>query len=74
MPLYHLSCTYMEMVYVYAAVTILFGVLLALIANLVVRWLKTKADQTDTQWDDMIIAVIGKPLQVAIVAVSSISR
>jgi uncharacterized membrane protein YeaQ/YmgE (transglycosylase-associated protein family) len=64
----------MEMVYVYAAVTILFGVLLALIANLVVRWLKTKADQTDTQWDDMIIAVIGKPLQVAIVAVSSISR
>jgi small-conductance mechanosensitive channel len=60
----------MEMGYVYAAVTILFGVLLSLIANLVVRWLKTKADQTDTRWDDIIIAAIGKPLQVAIIAIS----
>jgi MscS family membrane protein len=61
---------YMEMGYIYAAVTILFGVLLALIVNFIVRWLKSKADETETQWDDIIIAAIGKPIQVAIVAVS----
>jgi hypothetical protein len=60
---------YMEMGYVYAAVTILFGVLLALIANFIVRWLKSKAGETETRWDDIIIAAIGKPFQIAIVAV-----
>jgi MscS family membrane protein len=52
----------MEMGYVYAAVTVLFGVLLATTARLIVRWLKAKAETTDTQWDDIIIAAIGKPL------------
>jgi small-conductance mechanosensitive channel len=60
----------MEMGYVYAAVTLLFGVLLAIIARLIVSWLKAKAGTTDTQWDDIIIAAIGKPLQVTIIAVS----
>ena len=60
----------MEMGYVYAAVTVLFGVLLAIIARLIVSWLKTKADTTETQWDDIIIAAIGKPLQFTIIAVS----
>jgi len=60
----------MEMGYVYAAVTVLFGVLLAIIARLIVSWLRTKADTTETQWDDIIIAAIGKPLQFTIIAVS----
>ena len=60
----------MEMGFVYAAVTVLFGVLLTIIARLIVSWLKTKADTTETQWDDIIIAAIGKPLQVTIIAVS----
>jgi small-conductance mechanosensitive channel len=60
----------MGMGYVYAAVTILIGALLAMLALLTVRWLKSKAETTETQWDDIIIAAIGKPLQVAIIAVS----
>jgi MscS family membrane protein len=60
----------LEMNYVYAAATIFSGVLLALIARTVVRWLETKAGETDTKLDDIIIAAIGTPAQVAIVAVS----
>ena len=30
-----------------------------------VRWLEAKAGETDTQWDDIIIAAIGTPVQVA---------
>jgi MscS family membrane protein len=60
----------LEINYLYAAATIIFGVLLALIARTVVRWLETKAGETDTQLDDIIIAAIGTPAQVAIVAVS----
>jgi MscS family membrane protein len=60
----------MELNYVYAAATIILGVLLALIARTIVRWLETKAGETDTQLDDIIIAAIGTPVQVAIVAVS----
>ena len=60
----------MDMGYVYAVVTILFGILLAIIAHLSVRWLKTRAETTSTRWDDIIIATIGKPLQVTIIAVS----
>jgi len=57
--------------YVYAALIVISGVLLALIARTFVRWLKAKASETDTNWDDIIIAVIGTPAQVAIVAVSA---
>jgi MscS family membrane protein len=56
--------------YIYAAVTIIFGVLLAIIARLVVRWLETKAEKTNTRWDDIIIASIGTPVQVAIIAIA----
>ena len=56
--------------YVYAAVIIIFGILIALIARTIVNWLKTKASETDTNWDDILIAAIGTPAQVAIVAVS----
>jgi len=60
----------MEMGFVYAGITILAGILLAIMANLIVRWLKSKADQTETRIDDIIIAAIGKPLQVSIVAIA----
>lgn len=56
--------------YVYAAIIIILGILLALIARSIVRWLKAKASETDTNLDDIIIAAIGTPVQVAIVAVS----
>jgi MscS family membrane protein len=60
----------MDMGLVYAGATIVAGVLLSVIAHLIVRWLKSKAETTETRWDDIIIAAIGKPLQVAIIAVS----
>ena len=56
--------------YMYAAGTIIFGVLLALIARSFVGWLKARADETDTQLDDIIIAAIGTPVQVAIVVIA----
>ena len=56
--------------YAYAAATVVFGVLIALIVRAVVNWLKTKAGETETNWDDIIIAAIGTPVQIAIVVVS----
>ena len=58
------------MSYFYAFVTIIIGVVLALFVRGLVHWLKTKAGKTNTQLDDIIIAAIGTPLQVAIVAIS----
>jgi len=42
-------------------VTILFGFQLTLIARFIVSWLKSQAGTTDTRWDDIVIAAIGKP-------------
>jgi len=56
--------------YAYAAATVVFGVLLALIVRAIVNWLKTKAGETETNWDDIIIAAIGTPVQIAIVVVA----
>ncbi len=60
----------MDLNTIYAAATVIFGVVLALFARTIVRWLKAKAGETDTRWDDIIIASIGTPVQVAIVAIS----
>ena len=60
----------MDMNTIYAAATVIFGVLIALFARTIVRWLEAKAGETDTRWDDIIIASIGTPVQVAIVAIS----
>jgi MscS family membrane protein len=60
----------MDLNIVYAAFTIIFGVLLALVARMIVRWLEAKASATDTRWDDIIVAAIGTPVQVAVVAIS----
>ncbi len=67
----------LDISYVYAAATVVIGVLLALVIRGVVNWLKTKAGQTETKWDDIIIAAIGTPVQVTIIVVAvyfSISR
>ncbi len=56
--------------YVYAAATVVIGILLALVVREVVNWLKTKAGETETRWDDIIIAAIGTPVQIAIIVVA----
>lgn len=56
--------------YIFALLTVIAGVAIAIVVHMVVRWLKSKADETETQWDDIIIAAIGTPVQVTIVAVS----
>ena len=54
----------------FAIATIVVGVLLAGLARGIVRWLEKFAETTETQWDDVIIAAIGTPVQVGIIAVS----
>ena len=58
----------METDYVYAVLTILAGIVLALVARKIVKWLKAKADVTETQWDDIVMKAIGTPVQITIVA------
>ena len=59
-----------DMNYFYAAIAVIAGIVIAILARIVVRWLKAKAEETETKWDDIIIAAIGTPLQVTIVAVA----
>ena len=60
----------METALIYAIVTIIIGIIVAGLARGIVRFLKKYAETTKTQWDDIIIAAIGTPVQVGIVAVS----
>ena len=60
----------METALIYAIITIIIGIIVAILARGVVRFLKKYAETTKTQWDDIIIAAIGTPVQVGIVAVS----
>ena len=55
--------------YILAALTILLAISIAFIARMAVRWLEAKAGETETQWDDIIVAAIGTPVQVAIIVV-----
>jgi len=59
-----------QMNVVYAIITVAAGVVIAVAARIAVRWLKAKALETETKWDDIIIAAIGTPLQVTIVAIA----
>lgn len=59
-----------DMNYIYAALVIIVGIGIAILARVVVRWLKEKAGETDTQWDDIIVAAIGTPVQVTIIVIS----
>jgi MscS family membrane protein len=56
--------------YFHAAITVVVGLILAGAAHLVILWLKKKADEPDTELDNIILNTIGGPLVVAIVAVS----
>jgi small-conductance mechanosensitive channel len=60
----------METALIYAIVTIIIGIIVAGLARGIVRFLKKYAETTRTQWDDIIIAAIGVPVQVGIIAVS----
>jgi small-conductance mechanosensitive channel len=57
--------------YILAAATILLGIIIAFLARMLVRWLESKAGETDTFWDDIIVAAIGTPVQVAIIIILS---
>ncbi|GAB6283843.1 MAG: mechanosensitive ion channel [Methanoregula sp.] len=52
----------------YAVVTILFGVVSAGVAHLIIQWLKKKAAGTESQLDDILLVAIGKPLVITILA------
>jgi len=54
--------------YFHAAVTVLAGLILAGTAHFVVRWLKKKADNTETQIDNILLEAVGGPLVVGIIA------
>ena len=54
----------------FAILTIIAGLAVAGIARMVVRWLEKFAETTETKWDDIIVAAIGTPVQVGIVAIS----
>ncbi len=54
----------------FAVATIIAGLAVAGIARMVVRWLEKFAETTETKWDDIIVAAIGTPVQVGIVAIS----
>jgi len=56
--------------FLYAAITVAAGLVLAGVAHLIVRWLKKKAEATDSQLDDIILMAVGTPLVVAIIALS----
>nr|WP_320160982.1 mechanosensitive ion channel family protein [uncultured Methanoregula sp.] len=56
--------------FLYAAITVLTGLAIAGIAHLVIRWLKKKADATETHLDEIILMAVGTPLVVAIIAIS----
>jgi small-conductance mechanosensitive channel len=54
----------------FAIATIIAGFAVAGIARIIVRWLEKFAETTETKWDDIIVAAIGTPVQVGIVAIS----
>jgi small-conductance mechanosensitive channel len=56
--------------YIFAALTILLGIVIAFLVRTFVRWLESKAEVTETKWDDIIIAAFGLPVQITIVVLS----
>jgi len=54
----------------YAAITIVLGLVIAGIAYSIIWWLKKKAEQTTTHLDEIILAAVGTPLVIWIVLVS----
>jgi MscS family membrane protein len=56
--------------FLYAAITVAAGLVFAGVAHVVIRWLKMKAEATDSMLDDIILMALGTPLVVAIIALS----
>ena len=54
----------------YAAITIAAGLVLAGIAYGIIRWLKKRAETTETLLDDIILMAVGTPLVIAIITLS----
>jgi small-conductance mechanosensitive channel len=54
----------------YAAITVAAGLVLAVLAYGILRWLKKRADATETQLDNIILKAVGTPLVVAIFTLS----
>ncbi len=54
----------------YGAITVVAGLVLAALAHGVIRWLKKRAEATETLLDDIILLAVGTPLVVAIIALS----
>ena len=59
-----------EIKYILAALTLLLGIMIAFLARALITWLESKAGETETSWDDIVIAAIGTPAQVAIIVFS----
>jgi small-conductance mechanosensitive channel len=56
--------------FLYAAMTVAAGLVLAGVAHVVIQWLKKRAEATESPLDDIILMAIGTPLVVAIIALS----
>jgi len=55
----------------YAAITLAAGLVLGCITYGIIRWLKKKADTTETRLDDIILMAVGTPLVIAVIALSA---
>ncbi len=56
--------------FLYAALTVVLGLVFAGVAYVIIRWLKKKAESTESPLDDIILMAVGTPLVVAIIAFS----
>ena len=55
----------------YAAITLAAGLVLGCITYGIIRWLKKKADTTESRLDDIILMAVGTPLVIAVIALSA---
>jgi len=53
---------------IYAALTIIIGLVAAGVAYAVVQWLKKRAEKTASRIDDILLSALGKPLVITILA------
>jgi len=60
----------MENGFLYAAVTLAAGLVLAGTVHTIIRWLKKRAKATESRLDDIVLMAIGTPLLFAIVTLS----
>jgi small-conductance mechanosensitive channel len=56
--------------FLYAAMTVAAGLVLAGVAYVIIRWVKKRAEATESPLDDIILMALGTPLVVAIIALS----